>query len=406
MTTEINVEGIGKRFRIPVDRSTTLKYRITHPRSSHQYRDFWALRDVTFTIATGEFVGIIGPNGCGKSTLLKLLARIYNPTNGVLDIRGKVSPFLELGVGFNPELTARENVYLNGAILGLTRSQLHRKIDEIISFAGLEDFVDQKVKNFSSGMEVRLAFSVAIQADAGILLMDEVLAVGDAQFQAKCFEVFARYKREGRTVILVTHDLGAVDNHCDRALLLDHGTLIAQGSASEITSLYRRRVGNENDQDQRMTGSTETSSENSNRWGSGEVRISKVALCDASGAEHHTFTTNKPMNIRIETTCSASLNADVAIGLSLHRPDGYLLSGTNTVTSHVSLSRPKQGGTSSIEYRIDQLGLLAGTYRLSFDVYQHDSSHVFDHLDMVYDFNVVDESGRSGLFELGGRWIQ
>src|ERR1035437_7356190 len=196
---------------------------MTHWRSATRYRIMEALRDVSFEVSAGEFIGIIGHNGSGKSTLLKILSRIYRPDAGVVAVEGKVSPFLELGVGFNPELTARENIFLSGAILGLGRAELHRLFDEIIGFAELEQFVDHKLKNFSSGMEVRLAFSLAIQAHAEILMMDEVLAVGDASFQQKCFDIFARYKREGRTVVLVTHELGAVMTYCDRALLLDHG---------------------------------------------------------------------------------------------------------------------------------------------------------------------------------------
>jgi len=239
----IRVEHLSKRFRIPLDRSATLKHRLTHWRSASRYRTLEALLDVSFEVRAGEFIGIIGHNGSGKSTLLKILSRIYRPDAGAVAIEGKVSPFLELGVGFNPELTARENIYLSGSILGLNRPELRRLFDEIIGFAGLEQFVDHKLKNFSSGMEVRLAFSLAIQAHAEILLMDEVLAVGDAAFQEKCFDIFNRYKREGRTVVLVTHGLGAVTTYCDRALLLDHGRLVADGDAADVTSQYRRAIG-------------------------------------------------------------------------------------------------------------------------------------------------------------------
>ena len=236
------MSDVSKRFRIPLDRSTTLKYRLTHPRSSGRFYSLFALNQVSFDVQAGEFVGIIGSNGCGKSTLLKILAGIYPPSGGSIALDGRVSPFLELGVGFNPELTARENVFVNGAILGLTRQQLRDRFDAIIDFADLRDFVDQKLKNFSSGMQVRLAFSVAIQANAQILLMDEVLAVGDARFQEKCFEVFWRYKREGKTIVLVTHDLGSVESYCDRAILLDHGHLVADGKCADVTGRYRRMV--------------------------------------------------------------------------------------------------------------------------------------------------------------------
>ena len=240
MSHAISARELCKRFRIPLDRSTTLKHRITHWRSASRYRDFYALRDVSFDVRDGEFLGITGPNGCGKSTLLKILTNIYKPDGGTVTINGEVSAFLELGVGFNPELTARENIFLGGAVLGLMRSHLARKVDAILHFAELEEFADLKLKNYSSGMQVRLAFTVAIMAQAEILLMDEVLAVGDASFQEKCFDVFTRYKREGRTIVLVSHDLSSLERYCDRVLLMQHGTIAADGPAAEVTALYRR----------------------------------------------------------------------------------------------------------------------------------------------------------------------
>ena len=274
----IRVENLSKRFRIPLDRSATLKHRLTHWRSASRYRSLEALLNVSFEVRAGEFVGIIGHNGSGKSTLLKILSRIYRPDAGVVTIEGRVSPFLELGVGFNPELTARENIFLSGAILGLSRPELHRRLDEIIGFAELEQFVDHKLKNFSSGMQVRLAFSLAIQAHAEILMMDEVLAVGDAPFQQKCFDTFNRYKREGRTVVLVTHELGAVTTYCDRALLLDHGRLVADGDTADVTAQYRHAIGMAAD------GSLAAEAE-IERWGSRDVVITGVRMLDPRGVQ-------------------------------------------------------------------------------------------------------------------------
>ena len=239
MNEAIVIEELTKRFRIPLDRSTTLKYRVTHWKSASRYRDFHALRNVSFTVPEGQFLGITGPNGCGKSTLLKVMARIYAPDGGRVQIDGDVSGFLELGVGFNPELTARENIFLGGAVLGLTRRQLAPMVDPILHFAELEEFSDLKIKNYSSGMQVRLAFTVAILAQSEILLMDEVLAVGDASFQAKCFDVFNRYKRDGRTIVLVSHDLITMEHYCDRMLLMQHGEVIADGPPGDVAARYR-----------------------------------------------------------------------------------------------------------------------------------------------------------------------
>ncbi len=242
MKPVVEVSNLRKRFRLPLDKTTTLKYRVTHWRSSSRYRDLIALNNLSFVIPPGQFLGIAGPNGCGKSTLLKVLCRIYKADSGYARINGEFSAFLELGVGFNPELTARENIFLGGAMLGLTRSRLRDKVDEVFAFAELEEFAEQKLKNFSSGMQVRLAFSVAILAQADLLIMDEVLAVGDASFQEKCFDTFTRFKREGKTMVLVSHDLGSLDEYCDRVLLLNQGEIIADGPAVEVTSAYQRMV--------------------------------------------------------------------------------------------------------------------------------------------------------------------
>src|SRR3954453_11633003 len=217
------VDRVSKAFRLPDQHYSTLKERALHPFSSSSYDVLQALQDVSFSVQTGEFFGVVGRNGSGKSTLLKCLAGIYAVDGGEIEIDGRVSPFIELGVGFNTDLTARDNVVINAIMLGLTRKEARRRFDEIIAFAELEDFVDLKLKNYSSGMQVRLAFSVAIQVDADVLLIDEVLAVGDAAFQQKCFEVFQRMKDEGRTILFVTHDMGAVKRFCDRALLLEKG---------------------------------------------------------------------------------------------------------------------------------------------------------------------------------------
>jgi ABC-type polysaccharide/polyol phosphate transport system ATPase subunit len=217
------VRGLSKVFHHPHERVHTLKERAMHPFRPREFDRFQALRDVSFSVAGGEFFGIVGRNGSGKSTLLKCLAGIYRADSGVIEIGGRLSTFIELGVGFNPDLAARDNVVINGIMLGLTPREARARFDDVIEFAELEDFVDLKLKNYSSGMQVRLAFSVMVQVDADILLIDEVLAVGDAAFQQKCFDVFHRLKDEGKTILFVTHDMSAVQRFCDRAMLLERG---------------------------------------------------------------------------------------------------------------------------------------------------------------------------------------
>ena len=234
----IEVSNLSKRFTIPHDKATTLKGAFINLFHNNGSEIFNALQDVSFEIKKGEFFGIIGRNGSGKSTLLKILAGIYTSDTGNIKIHGRISPFLELGIGFNPELSGRDNIYLNGTVLGLTEKQIDEKFDSIVVFSELERFIDQKLKNYSSGMQVRLAFSVSIHANRDILLMDEVLAVGDIGFQQKCLNKFEEYKAQGKTVILVTHDISTVQRYCDRAILLRNGKIEKIGSSEEVGNEY------------------------------------------------------------------------------------------------------------------------------------------------------------------------
>jgi ABC-type polysaccharide/polyol phosphate transport system ATPase subunit len=233
----VEVTGVSKSFRIPHEQRTYFKDYFLHPFRRTTYERNDALRDVTFTVDRGEFFGIFGPNGSGKSTLLRILAGIYVPDRGAVRVRGLLSPFIELGVGFNMELNARENIRINGTLAGLTKHQLAEKFDEILEFSELERFVDQKVKNYSSGMLMRLAYSIAIQIPFDVLLLDEVLAVGDESFQEKCFVTFDRFKEEGKTVVLVTHDPALLWRFADRVLRLEAGTVAAIGSPQELISV-------------------------------------------------------------------------------------------------------------------------------------------------------------------------
>ena len=241
MTNAVDVANLRKTFRLPHERRTTLKEHVLHPFRRVEYEANVALDDVTFAIERGEAMGIIGPNGSGKSTLLKILADIYVPDSGVVRVHGKLSPFIELGVGFNEELTARDNIRISGTLLGLSRRELDERYDEILRFAELERFVDQKLKNFSSGMQVRLAYSIAIQVDFDVLLLDEVLAVGDQEFQEKCFATFEDFHERGKTLVFVSHDLDSVSRFCDRALLLVDGRVQAIGPTADVLDAYRER---------------------------------------------------------------------------------------------------------------------------------------------------------------------
>jgi ABC-2 type transport system ATP-binding protein len=236
----ISAQNISKSFRLPHERTTTLKQVALGIFSKKTYTEYQVLKDISFEVNEGDFFGIVGRNGCGKSTLLKILAGIYLPDKGKISINGKISPFLELGVGFDPELTGYENIYLNGAILGLSKKEITAKLDEIIDFSELREFMDQKLKNYSSGMQLRLAFSVAIHAQAPIILLDEVLAVGDANFQAKCEAVFEELKKERRTIVFVSHSMSLVTKFCNRAILIEKGEIISSGDPEKVAELYEK----------------------------------------------------------------------------------------------------------------------------------------------------------------------
>jgi lipopolysaccharide transport system ATP-binding protein len=398
----VEVSHLNKRFRLPLDKSTTLKYRVTHWRSTSRYRDLNALRDVSFDIPEGQFLGIAGPNGCGKSTLLKILCGIYKASSGSAVVNGEFSAFLELGVGFNPELTARENIFLGGAVLGLTRAQLRDKIGEVLAFAELEDFAEQKLKNFSSGMQVRLAFTVAILARTDLLIMDEVLAVGDASFQEKCFDVFNTYKREGKTIVLVSHDLGALEEYCDRVLLLNHGQVIADGPAAEVTSAYHRMIAEHS-----MATAEESSASSTLRdptqSGAKAVQIMSVALLDATGQASRSFDTGGPMTLDIQLLAHEDVG-DFVCGMAIRRGDGLLVAGTNTLLDHVTVPSSPPGRIISIRYSIDSLNLLAGGYIVQVSAHDVADSVMYDFSDPAASFHIDAMGGHVGLLEMHGGW--
>ena len=242
MSTAIRVSGLRKSFLLPHEQRNTIKERFLHPLRRTTYERNEALRDVSFEVESGEFFGVIGPNGSGKSTLLKILAGIYVGDAGTVEIDGKLSPFIELGVGFNEELSGADNLRINGTMLGLTVAEVDRRFDDIVSFAGLERFMDQKLKNYSSGMRVRLAYSIAIQVEFNILLLDEVLAVGDQEFQEKCFETLTAIRDAGKTIVFVSHDLSSIRECCDRVLLLQGGQMEALAPPADVIARYERIV--------------------------------------------------------------------------------------------------------------------------------------------------------------------
>jgi ABC-2 type transport system ATP-binding protein len=295
----IQVDGLTERFRLYKERPGGIKERLTRFRRP-EYEDFEALSDVTFIIEQGESVGIIGHNGSGKSTLLKVLARILPPDEGRVEINGRVASLLELGAGMHGDLSGRENIYLNGAILGLSRSEIDERFDDIVDFAGVRPFLDTAVRNYSSGMYVRLGFAIAINVDPDILLVDEVLSVGDAQFQERSLQRMADFKERGKTIVVVSHDLNAIEDLCDRTIVLHRGKLVFDGPAGEGATQYAQLMG---------TGGTEGARHDDGSYGSGDVRIDDVILVDSHGTRVTSVMPSTQMRLRVRLTAREDIDA-------------------------------------------------------------------------------------------------
>jgi len=395
VTPAVTVEALSKRFRLYHDRNQSLKAAVMRGRRA-RYEEFWALRDVSLEIAEGVTYGFIGTNGSGKSTLLKCLARILEPDEGSCRTRGKVSALLELGAGFHPELSGRENVYLNGSILGLSKAELDRRFDDIVEFAGLERFIDTPVKNYSSGMYVRLGFSVAINVDPDILLVDEVLAVGDEQFQRRCNERFADLRAEGRTIVVVSHSLGSIQAICDEVAWLDQGVLRSVGEAGEVVNEYLTEVHQE-----RGTGEIHATA---GRWGSREIALEEIEVLDADGVAATLIRTGQPLTFRFHWSAPEPVVRPV-FTLAVHTLDGTAITNPNT---HDAGPVPDElVGRGHIDLVVDPLPLLPGTYDLSGAITDDAALHVYDHRHRALRFDVEPGTPREsagGLVTLNGRW--
>jgi ABC-2 type transport system ATP-binding protein len=397
----LSVNGLSKDFVLPHERKNTLKEFLLHFNKPTFERQN-ALHDINFEVKRGEFFGIVGRNGSGKSTLLKLIGGIYQPTVGSVTVNGTLTPFIELGIGFNPELTGRENVYLNGAILGLTRKEIIVKYDEIVAFAEIERFMDQKLKNYSSGMQVRLAFSIAMQAHNDILLIDEVLAVGDANFQRKCFQVFNDIKKEGKkTVVFVTHDMGAVQKFCDRAMMIQDSRVIEIGDPRKIALRYE--LANTNVE--------------ANRAGS-SVRpenpvVKKKIMRVKCGVEASQNVSLKD-TITIEVDFTVREATQIQINLFLVTPDGRYLAGINT-TKYLKQYTPGPG-KHTITCELPAAQFAKGSYQVNAALYTYselydiDAPELIDILDTTYGadtpkFEIMEDGpNTSGEFNMRGAW--
>lgn len=388
----IEVKNLSKIFKLPHERTTSLKSGlISILRGNRGFELQHALENIHFEVKKGEFYGIVGKNGGGKSTLLKIISGIYAPTSGTVTVKGKLTPFIELGVGFNPELTGKENVYLNGALLGFDRDEVRNIYNEIVSFAELERFMDQKLKNYSSGMQVRLAFSIAIRSKSDIFIMDEVLAVGDAAFQKKCLNVFRQFKKEGKTIILVTHDMSSVEKFCDRVLLLDKGKQVGVMTPSQASMHYSRL----NVEQQAVASMQE---KDNDRYGTQQVRVNKATL-KQNNKQTDIFKFKDDFTLELELNRQPKFkNKKITYGLAFFNEDSISVIGPNSLTS--SLASDALG----VSFYLPELPLAPGEYTLTIVLYDEESSEVLDSLNHWLKFSIIADHAVPGLVEIAGEW--
>lgn len=395
----LSVDGVYKDFLLPHERKNSLKEHVLRF-GKGSFETQHALDDISFQVKRGEFFGIVGRNGSGKSTLLKIIGGIYQPTKGKVTINGTLTPFIELGIGFNPELTGRENVYLNGAILGLTRSETESKYDEIVHFAELERFMDQKLKNYSSGMQVRLAFSIAMQAHNDILLIDEVLAVGDERFQRKSMDVFERIKKEhNKTVIFVSHDMQAVQQFCDRALVLHDSKVMYLGDSAKAALKYKKL--NFPDLVQDTNTRLEDIEQQQGRPGTGKVRIDKFDVTDADGRSEPIISFGKPFIIKFYYTANEDVK-DAVFGMAFKTKKGDSIFGPNTKESHVSLNIRK--GKGAIELHVNNNVIAPGAYMLDAGIFDDSQTICHDYISIENAITFVGAE-RHGYVYLEPKWV-
>ena len=387
----LHADHVVKSFRIHQQRTTSLKQLIATG-GRNKYTDFIAVNDLSFDVREGEVFGVIGQNGSGKSTLLKCMAGILRPNSGSIAVNRRLSALLELGAGFHPELTGRENVFLNAAILGMRRKDIADRFDEIVEFSGLRQFIDQPVKTYSSGMYVRLAFAVAINVDPELLIVDEVLAVGDVTFQRKCMEKFVELRDSGRTIIIVTHDMGTVKNLCNRAIWLEHGKLVDEGDPGDLVDAYTER----------MLGTGRPDADGSIRRGSGELQITGVEMY-VTDEPVKRCRTGEQVRFRLRYRAHSAV-AQPVFAFEIAALGGITLTAPNTRDS--GQVPPTISGDGYIDVVVPRIDLLPGTYDLHTSVHDFSLAHVYDHVQDAFRFDVM--TGRpyetSGLLTVHPQW--
>ncbi len=388
----IVVRGVSKTFRVPEERAHTLKERALHPLKRSKHESFEALRDISFEVRKGEFFGIAGRNGSGKSTLLKCLAGIYGVDKGQIWMNGRLSPFIELGVGFNQDLAARDNVVLNGIMMGLSPREARARYDQVIDFAELKEFEELKLKNYSSGMHVRLAFSVAIQVDADILLVDEVLAVGDASFAQKCFDVFNRMRDEGRTIVFVTHDMATLNRFCHRAMLLERGSMVHIGEPHEIADRYLEINFGRDPQ-------AAAQAAEDGRGGDGDARIVEAWVEDEHGERQNSLAQGSPLTLRALVRFAVDVEDPVA-GVYVLNEDHVAVVVATTDREHERSGHFDAGEEVLFSFSFDNV-LAPGRYNPLFTLAHRGTGlDLMDRFEGAFSFVVTGPEAMGGLVDI------
>ncbi len=430
----IEVRDVTKKFKVYFDKGAQLKERLLF-RNRNRYEERWVLNGVSFNVKKGEAIGLIGHNGCGKSTTLKLLTRIMYPDSGTIEMQGRVSSLIELGAGFHPDMSGRENIYTNAAIFGLTKKEIDERLDDIIEFSEMAPFLDNPVRTYSSGMYMRLAFSVAINVNADILLIDEILAVGDVNFQAKCFNKLREIKAQGTTIVIVSHSMGQIEQICDRTIWIHDGKIKMEGKPRDVDPAYLDFMGQQRQdiaqqaqkhQEQKAqaqkekeqkktedksndvsaaeveanTKKAENSEKLKKRWGNGKARITSVKMCDASGQKKTVFSTGEQVSICLEYELIEKVQ-DAVFGIGIFRGDGLQCYGTNTrIEQFDKFDLTKDG---NVKINIDQMNLLPGQYTLDIAIESDDATPV-DYYKESYKFEIFSSIGDVGVARLGHTW--
>ena len=388
----ILVDDVSRRFRVYPKRHVTLKEAIVRRRDLRA-TDVWALRGVSAHVDPGEAVGLIGRNGSGKTTLLRLIAGIFGPTGGTVAVGGNVGALLGIGAGFHPDFTGRENVYLNGAILGMSRKHVRERMDEIVSFSELDRFIDLPVRTYSAGMFMRLGFAVATHLNADVLLLDEVFTVGDEAFQRKCFGKIFEFKSRGGTIVFVSHAASAVESLCERAILLRAGRVEYDGETRDAIDAYHRQLAEDEDPEERSAGLQE--------WGTGEARVAALRLEDAEGAERRQYLSGEPMIVRMQIHAREQI-ASARLSLDLRESNGPLVG--SAVVDVAELGWNGEPGSRDVLYELPRVPLAEGRFQVAVALTDPESGRVLHHLERAAEFLVVPEDDARGTVRLDGSW--